>query len=106
MPTRSSSTAASMSCSWPPRPASGPSTSKQPSKPKKHVFCEKPVATDAPGLRSVLETVAEAKRKNLSLVSGFCWRYEFGRRAFYQQVHEGALGTLRAIYATFYTGPV
>src|SRR5207245_6269818 len=41
----------------------------------KHVFCEKPVATDAPGIRSVLKTVDEAKEKKLCLVSGFCWRY-------------------------------
>src|SRR5208283_2509840 len=40
----------------------------------KHVFCEKPVSTDAPGIRSVLETVEKAKQKNVSLVAGFCWR--------------------------------
>src|SRR6185436_12194889 len=33
----------------------------------KHIFCEKPMATDGPGVRSVLESVAEAKRKNLAL---------------------------------------
>ena len=36
----------------------------------KHVFAEKPVAVDAPGVRAVLETCAEAKRKGLSVVSG------------------------------------
>ena len=41
----------------------------------KHVFCEKPVAVDAPGVRDVLETAKLAKEKNLSLVAGFCWRY-------------------------------
>ena len=40
----------------------------------KHVFCEKPIAVDAPGVRSVLETAEKAKQKNLSLVAGFCWR--------------------------------
>ena len=34
----------------------------------KHVFCEKPVAVDGPGLRSVLETVKLAKQKNLNLI--------------------------------------
>ena len=38
----------------------------------KHVFCEKPVAVDAPGVRSVLETCEQAKQKNLSIVSGLC----------------------------------
>src|SRR5690606_34506548 len=37
----------------------------------KHVFCEKPVAVDAPGVRQVLEAAKKAKAKNLSLVSGF-----------------------------------
>jgi predicted dehydrogenase len=41
----------------------------------KNVFCEKPVATDAFGIRSVLDTSEKAKAKNLSLVAGFCWRY-------------------------------
>src|SRR5712672_967728 len=41
----------------------------------KHVFTEKPMATDAPGVRSVLATVEEARKKNLSLVAGFCYRY-------------------------------
>jgi len=41
----------------------------------KHVFCEKPISTDAFGVRSVLDTAEKAKAKNLSLVAGFCWRY-------------------------------
>jgi predicted dehydrogenase len=72
----------------------------------KHVFCEKPMATDAPGVRSVLESAKAAKDKNLSLVAGFCWRYEPGRREFYKRIHDGAIGDIRAIYATYYTGPV
>ena len=72
----------------------------------KHVFCEKPMATDAPGLRSVMASVAEAKRKRLAVVAGFCWRYDFPRRAFYQRIHDGAVGDIRSIYATYYTGPV
>jgi len=72
----------------------------------KHIFCEKPMATDAPGVRTVLEAVKAAKEKSLSVVAGFCWRYEPGRREFYQRVHDGAIGDLRAIYATYYTGPV
>jgi myo-inositol 2-dehydrogenase/D-chiro-inositol 1-dehydrogenase len=72
----------------------------------KHIFCEKPMATDAPGVRSVLESAAKAKQKNLSLVAGFCWRRHPARRAFYKKVHEGAIGDIRAIYATYLTGPV
>jgi len=72
----------------------------------KHVFCEKPMATDAPGLRSVLESAKVAKDKNLSLVAGFCWRRDVARREFYKRIHDGAIGDLRAVYATYYTGPV
>jgi predicted dehydrogenase len=72
----------------------------------KHIFCEKPVATDSPGVRSVLESVKKAKEKNLALVAGFCWRYDTARREFYKRIHDGAIGDLRAIYATYYTGQV
>ncbi|MEK7685341.1 MAG: Gfo/Idh/MocA family oxidoreductase [Verrucomicrobiota bacterium] len=72
----------------------------------KHIFCEKPMATDAPGVRSVVESVGKAKQKNLALVAGFCWRYEPGRREFYKRIHDGAMGEIRAIHATYLTGPV
>jgi myo-inositol 2-dehydrogenase / D-chiro-inositol 1-dehydrogenase len=72
----------------------------------KHVFCEKPMATDSPGVRSVFESAKAAKEKNLSLVAGFCWRRDVPRREFYKRIHGGAIGDIRAIYATYYTGPV
>ncbi|NOS71426.1 MAG: Gfo/Idh/MocA family oxidoreductase [Verrucomicrobia bacterium] len=72
----------------------------------KHVFCEKPVATDAPGVRSVLESAKLAKTKKLSVVSGFCWRAEGARREFYKRIHDGEIGAVRAIYANYYGGPV
>jgi len=72
----------------------------------KHVFCEKPMATDAPGVRSILESVAEAKRKNLAVVAGFCWRYDLARREFFKRLHDGAIGDIRAMYHTYYAGPV
>ncbi len=72
----------------------------------KHIFCEKPVATDSPGVRSVLASAKLAKEKNLSLVTGFCWRYDFGRREFFKRIHDGAIGDLRAVYSNYYTGQV
>lgn len=72
----------------------------------KHVFCEKPVATDSPGLRSVMKTAEEAKKKGLSLVSGFCWRYSQPRRELFQRIHDGQIGDVRSMYSTYYTGPV
>lgn len=72
----------------------------------KHVFTEKPMATDAAGVRSVLATVAEAKRKNLAMVAGFCYRYNNGVRAIMQKIHDGAIGDVKALYTTYNTGPV
>src|SRR5258706_13064871 len=70
----------------------------------KHVFCEKPMATDAPGVRSIMETVAEAKRRKLAIVAGFCWRYNPAERAGFEQIHNGAIGDIRAVYGTYNTG--
>lgn len=72
----------------------------------KHIFCEKPMATDAPGIRHVMESVRMSKEKKLNLVAGYCWRYDLPRQAFYQQIHDGALGEVVAVYGTYLTGPV
>ncbi len=72
----------------------------------KHVFAEKPLAVDAPGIRSVLASAQEAKRKNLSLVSGFCWRSHLPKRATFQKIHDGAVGDIVMVYSTYNTGPV
>ena len=72
----------------------------------KHIFCEKPVSTDAPGVRWVLESAEKAKQKNLSLVAGFCWRYNNMIQETFQQMQDGAIGRTVAYYATYYTNPV
>lgn len=63
----------------------------------KHVFCEKPVAVDAPGVRKVLAAARKAKEKNLSVVSGFCYRYDFGNRAMFDKIRGGEIGELMAV---------
>ena len=72
----------------------------------KHVFCEKPVATDAAGVRTALAAVEEAKKKNLGLLAGFCWRYNLAERGLFERVHAGDIGDLRVFYGTYYTTPV
>lgn len=64
----------------------------------KHVFCEKPVAVDAPGVRSVLATAREAQEKGLSVVSGFTFRYDFPKRAFFERVLNGDIGEVNTVY--------
>ena len=72
----------------------------------KHCFLEKPMATDAPGLRSVIETVAEAKKKNLGVVAGFCWRYHPAMRETFARLRGGEIGQIHANYNTYNGGAV
>jgi predicted dehydrogenase len=72
----------------------------------KHVFCEKPMAVDGPGIRSVLETVRLSKEKKVSLVSGFCWRYSVPHRETFKRLHDGAIGKIGAVYSTYNTSPL
>lgn len=67
----------------------------------KHAFCEKPVAVDAPGIRRFLAAAEEAKKKNLGVQSGFCWRAKYGERETQKRIHEGMIGDLRATYGTY-----
>lgn len=60
----------------------------------KHVFMEKPVATDAPGVRRVLAAAEEAKKKNLSVVVGLQRRYQNNYRAVLKQIQGGAIGDI------------
>ena len=70
----------------------------------KHVFAEKPVAVDAPGVRSVLATAEKAKQKNLNLVVGLCWRYDYGVRETMKRVLDGAIGDIHTIQETYLAG--
>jgi predicted dehydrogenase len=70
----------------------------------KHVFCEKPIAVDAPGVRAVMASCDEAKKKGLSLVSGLCYRYENAKRETMKRVHDGAVGEILALHTTYNTG--
>lgn len=72
----------------------------------KHVFCEKPCATDAPGVREVMAAQKLAQTKNLALVAGFCWRYNNMIQDAVQQVRDGAIGRPVSHYSTYYTNPV
>jgi predicted dehydrogenase len=72
----------------------------------KHVFAEKPVAVDAPGVRSVLDTCALAKKKSLSVVSGLCLRYHYGFQETIKRIHDGALGDIVALQTNDLRGPI
>lgn len=71
----------------------------------KHVFCEKPHAIDVPGLKLAMAACEEAKKKNLAVVSGLCWRYDYGVREAMKRVLDGAIGEIVAIQETYITTP-
>ncbi len=72
----------------------------------KHVFAEKPVAVDAPGVRKVLAACSKARKKNLSIVSGLAMRYSFGHRELIERLHQGAVGEIRVLQANDFRGPI
>ena len=70
----------------------------------KHIFCEKPVAIDPPGVRRVLEAVRKSKAKNLAVMSGFCFRYANPNRAVFGRVGDGAIGEVLSLSSFRYGG--
>jgi predicted dehydrogenase len=70
----------------------------------KHAFVEKPMSTDAPGCRSILESVHIAKEKNLAVVAGFCWRYHNAMREMFKRIHDGDIGDIVSMEANYITG--
>lgn len=72
----------------------------------RHVFMEKPLASDAPGIRQILETGKEATRKNLKVVVGLQNRYDPGYQEMVKQLQEGAIGNIIAATDYYLIGPV
>ena len=58
----------------------------------KHVFAEKPVACDAPGVRRFLATTEKAKEKKLAVQVGLQRHHEKGYLETIAQLHDGAIG--------------
>lgn len=58
----------------------------------KHVFMEKPVAVDVPGVHQVLAAAEEARRKKLNVVVGFQRHYQDNYREVIKRIHDGAIG--------------
>ncbi|MDA0283215.1 MAG: Gfo/Idh/MocA family oxidoreductase [Planctomycetota bacterium] len=58
----------------------------------KHVFMEKPVATDAPGVRKVLEAVKVAKEKDLKIGVGLQRHHQNTYLETLKRIEDGAIG--------------
>lgn len=72
----------------------------------KHVFAEKPVAVDGPGVRSVLETTKLAEQKGLYIVSGLNTRYSGKAQEYMKRIHDGAIGDIVAMHSVRYASGV
>ena len=60
----------------------------------KHVFMEKPVATDAPGVRQVLAANEEAKKKNLKIGVGLHKHHDLRYQETVKRIKDGDVGDL------------
>jgi len=60
----------------------------------KHVFMEKPVAVDSPGVRKVLECHKIAQQKKLNVVVGLQRRYQNNYRDVVKRIQDGAIGNI------------
>jgi myo-inositol 2-dehydrogenase / D-chiro-inositol 1-dehydrogenase len=75
-------------------------------KQSKHVFLEKPVATDAPGVRQVLAAAEEAKKKNLKVVMGLQRRYQNAYLETIKRINDGMIGDVVGAQAYWHNAGV
>jgi len=67
----------------------------------KHIFMEKPVATDAPGVRRILAANEEAKKKGLLVAVGHHLRHEVKHKDAVARIHNGDLGEVQYLRVFF-----
>lgn len=72
----------------------------------KHVFMEKPVAVDAPGIRQVLAAAEEAKKKNLKIGVGLQRRHQVGYIETVKRLQDGAIGDISSMRCYWNSGGV
>jgi predicted dehydrogenase len=70
----------------------------------KHVFMEKPVAVDGPGVRTILQCGEIADQKKLGIVTGTQRRHQAGYVETMKRIHDGAIGEILAAQCYWNTG--
>ena len=65
----------------------------------KHVFTEKPVAVDVPGIKRTIAANEEAKRKGLAVAVGLNIRHQNSSCEVVKRVHDGAIGEIAFLRA-------
>ncbi len=71
---------------------------------RKQIFCEKPIATDAPGVRRVMDACNDAEFAGLNVVSGLCWRYDLGVNEVMDKIQAGGIGEIQSIHSNYLAG--
>jgi len=72
----------------------------------KHVFTEKPIATDPVGCRRFMAAAKLATEKKLSVVSGAQRHAHLEYQQTVEKIKSGAIGDIRALYSHYLSGPV
>jgi len=72
----------------------------------KHVFMEKPVAVDGPGVRTVLAATQEAKRRGLKIGVGLQRHHSRKYQETIKRLHDGAIGDLVLMRSYWNSGGV
>tara|TARA_R110000850_G_scaffold22504_40_gene66717 strand:- start:1211 stop:2296 length:1086 start_codon:yes stop_codon:yes gene_type:complete len=65
----------------------------------KHVFMEKPVASDVNGINRVLKAAKEAEAKNLKVAVGLQRRHQLGYQEWIKRIQDGAIGDILVLRA-------
>jgi len=73
---------------------------------KKHIFCEKPIATDPTGVRRFMASARKSLELKLSVVSGAQRHADKPYVETVQKIHDGAVGEIQALYSNYLSGPV
>jgi len=72
----------------------------------KHIFTEKPVAVDGPGVRACLEAHEEAKKKNLGIGVGTQRHHQTAYLETMKRIEDGAIGAILAARCYWNQGPL
>ena len=63
----------------------------------RHVFMEKPLSTDAPGVRRILASAKKAREKNLKVGVGLQRHHQRSYQETIQRIHDGAIGDIATL---------
>ncbi len=67
-----------------------------------HVFAEKPCASDVEGVNKFLEAGKLAREKDVSVLAGFCYRYNDAARELFKRILDGEIGDVHSMHSFYY----